>query len=189
MMAKPIPRVADPDPPPLTEADREVLERAQAGDPTALGPVRELLAARPELWRQMGDLCGHAEDSLLAVLAGKSLLARESIRQRLAELKDEHLGPAPSPAERLAVDRVAVTWLQVYLADLDAAQGERAGGPQGAHLLRRQAAAQARHLAALKQLGVLRKLTRPAPKSFRLLPFPGVEGSGPDSGDERRPGA
>jgi hypothetical protein len=71
---------------------------------------------------------------------------------------------------------VVVCWAQVHLADLEAAQKARAG-PQGAHAERRQSGAQARYLAALRQLVLVRKLARPAPSPLELLRAPVSETS------------
>ena len=153
-----------------TEEMRQLLLRAQSGDPAVLPQLRELLDARPALWQRLGDLAGHTEEALLG-LAGRSLLARESIRRRMDELRAELAGPAASPVETLLVNRVVICWAQCHLADLEAAQKARAG-PQGAHAERRQSGAQARYLAALKQLVLVRKLARPAPSPLELLRAP-----------------
>jgi hypothetical protein len=156
---------------PYTEEMRQLLLRAQGGDPAVLPELRELLDARPELWKRLGDLAGHVEEALLGLAAGKSLLARESIRRRLDELRAELAGPAPSAVEKLLVGRVVVCWAQCHLADLEAAQKAKAG-PPAAHAERRQSGAQARYLAALKQLALIRKLVRPGPSPLELLRAP-----------------
>jgi hypothetical protein len=153
---------------------RQLLLRAQGGDPAVLPQLRELLDARPALWQRLGDLGGHVEEALLGLAAGKSLLARESVRRRMDELRAELAGPAASPVETLLVNRVVICWAQCHLADLDAAQKARAG-PQGAHTERRQSGAQARYLAALKQLVLVRKLARPAPSPLAMLGTPIAE--------------
>ena len=159
---------------PYTEAERRLLQRAQAGDPGVLSELRELLDSRPELWRRLGDLAGHVEEVLVGLAAGRSLLARESVRRRMDELRAELAGPAPTAVERLLVGRVMVCWAQCHLADLEAAQKARAG-PQGAHAERRQSGAQARYLAALKMLTLVRKLARPPLSPLALLGAPIAE--------------
>ena len=163
---------------PYTEEMRQLLLRAQAGDPAVLPQLRELLDARPALWQRLGDLGGHVEEVLLGQAAGRSLLARESVRRRMDELRAELAGPAASAVETLLVNRVVICWAQCHLADLEAAQKARAG-PQGAHAERRQSGAQARYLAALKQLVLVRKLARPAPSPLELLRAPVGETSAP----------
>jgi hypothetical protein len=92
------------------------------------------------------------------------------------ELRAELAGPAPSAVERLLVNRVVVTWAWCHLADLEAAQKARAG-PPAAHAERRQAGAQARYLAALKMLTLVRKLVRPPLSPLALLGAPVAETS------------
>jgi hypothetical protein len=156
------------------EEMRRLLLRAQAGDPAVLPQLRELLDARPALWQRLGDLTGHVEEALLGQAAGTSLLARESVRRRMDELRAELAGPAPSPVERLLVNRVVVCWAQCHLADLEATQKAKSG-PQGAHAERRQSGAQARYLAALKMLTLVRKLARPPLSPLALLGTPVAE--------------
>jgi hypothetical protein len=95
---------------PYTEEMRLLLQRAQAGDPAVLPQLRELLDARPALWQRLGDLTGHVEEALLGQAGGKSLLARESIRRRMDELRAELAGPAVSAVEKLLVNRVVICW-------------------------------------------------------------------------------
>ena len=161
---------------PYTEAERRLLQRAQAGDPAVLSELRELLGSRPELWRRLGDLAGHVEEVLVGLAGGKSLLARESVRRRMDELRAELEGPAPSPVEKLLAGRAVVCWAQCHLADLEAAQKAKAGQP-AAHVERRQAGAQARYLAALKMLTLVRKLARPPLSPLALLGAPIAETS------------
>jgi hypothetical protein len=156
---------------PYTAEMRQLLQRAQGGDPAVLSELRELLDARPELWRRLGDLGGHVEEALLGLAGGKSLLARESVRRRMDELRAELAGPAASPVETLLVNRVVICWAQCHLADLEAAQKAKAGTP-AAHVERRQSGAQGRYLAALKMLPLIRKLVRPAPSPVEMLRSP-----------------
>jgi hypothetical protein len=170
-----------------TEEMRQTLVRAQAGDASALPQLRQLLDGRPELWREFGDLARHARESMVALAAGKSLLARESVHRRMDELQAELAGPSPSPLEKLLVERVVVCWAQAYLADLDALAKDRAGTQQASFAQRRQSAAQARYLAAVKQLAVVRKLCKSAPTPLQLLKFPVDETGGDAVGGRPRP--
>ena len=155
-----------------TEEMRALLQRAQDGDASVLAELREFLDGHPALWKEFGDLAGHARDALLALASGKSLLARESIKRRMEQLQADLGGPAPSALEKLLVERVAICWLQTYLADLDAVQKDKADTLQASHAQRRQSAAQARYLSAIKQLALIRKLLKPAPTTLDLLRKP-----------------
>jgi hypothetical protein len=172
---------------PYTDEVRELLERAQGGDANVLPQLRELLDNRPELWRRLGDLVSHVEEALLDLAADQSLLAKESIRRRMDELRAELSVPTPTPVEKLLIDRVVVTWAQCHLADLDELQRVRSGKPQGHDAQRRASAAQARYLAAVKQLTVVRKLIKPAPSTLELLRYPVGKAAGDMSKPHPRP--
>ena len=169
-----------------TEEMRQTLLRAQAGDAGALPQLRQLLDERPDLWKEVGDLAWHAREAMVALAAGQSLLVKESVRRRLDELQAELAGPAPSPLEKLLVERVVVCWAQAYLADLDALGKDRAGTLQASFSQRRQSAAQARYLAAAKQLAVVRKLCKAAPSPVQLLKYPVHEAGGDAVGNRIR---
>jgi hypothetical protein len=155
----------------LTAELRELLERASAGDSSTLPALAEALDRRPQLWQLGGDLGWHAEQACLALFAGQDLFAREAVRRRLASLKAELAGGPVTPLERLVIDRIGVSWLQVHLADRDAAEARRRDGGATAlsvHAQRRLDSAHRRYLMAVKQLALVR----------RLLPRPGGRGAG-----------
>jgi hypothetical protein len=155
-----------------TEEIQRLLLRAQEGDTTALPELRDLLENRPELWKQLGDLVAHCEEAILNLAAGKSLLAKESIRKRMDQLRAEIGGPKPTPLEKLLVDRVVLCWAQMHLGDLDSVQKAQAGQSHRADVERRLAGLQARYLASIKQLAVVRKLVTPTPTTLDLLRYP-----------------
>ena len=135
-----------------------LLERAQAGDASVLPQLRRFLDERPEVWRKLGDLAAHAREALLALAGGDSLVARESMARRLDELEGELAGPAPTPLERVLAQRVALTWAQTHLADLDALQNDRGATPLAAHALKRQESAARRFAQAVRSLATVRRL-------------------------------
>jgi hypothetical protein len=155
-----------------TQEVQRLLLRAQEGDASVLPELHDVLENRPELWKQLGDLVAHCEEAVLGLAAGKSLLAKESIRKRMDGLKNELAGPKPSPLEKLLVDRVVLCWAQMHLGDLDAIQRSQAGQPHRVDVERRLAGLQARYLAAIKQLAVVRKLVLPTPTALDLLRYP-----------------
>jgi len=173
---------------PYSEAMRSLLERGQRGDASVLSPLRELLDERPELWQRLGNLTGHVEEALLDVAAGKSLLARESIRRRMEALRAELSVPPPTPVEKLLIDRIVVCWAQCNLADLDDLQKTRSGTPQSFHAVRRLNGIQSRLLAAVKQLVVVRKLLKPPLTALELLQFPVEETNGKNKEKDARGG-
>jgi hypothetical protein len=162
----------------------DILERAQQGDEAVLLQLQALLAGRPELVKQFGDLARHAEDCFLKLAAGTSCLAKESTRLHLAKVKEELSQPSASPLEKLLIDRIAVSWLQVHHADLDAATVLNSGQsttPRSVQAHRRLDQAHRRYLASIKQLAIVRKLLKPSPSildiAMRPIPETNVKGA------------
>jgi len=151
---------------PLTPEIVAIVKRADEGDISVMPQLEDLLDKHPGLWRKFGDLAKTVEDQLLAILSKDSLFTMEAIRRHLEELRAEQAGPAPAPLEKLLVNRLCLCWLQVHAADLAAA------GRSDAEATRRQNAAQARYLAAIRQLALVRRLLRPAPSTLDLLRHP-----------------
>jgi hypothetical protein len=140
---------------------RAVLARAGGGDRDALPRLRALLD-ETGLWRRLGDLAAHAELTWIGHVSGTDLALKEMLARKLGALKAELGGPAPSPLEKLLVDRIAINWLMVGHADLEAA-GTKDGDPRRADLaLKRQTRAMQRYATAIKALATVRRLLPPA---------------------------
>ena len=140
---------------------RAVLARAGGGDQAALPRLRALLD-ETEMWRRLGDLSAHAELTWIGHVSGTDLGLREMLARKPGALKAELGGPAPSPLERLLVDRIAINWLMVGHADLEAA-GTKDGDPRRADLaMKRQTRATQRYATSIKALATVRRLLPPA---------------------------
>jgi hypothetical protein len=149
-----------------------LIRRAQGGDRSAVPALRTYLDQCPELWREAGDLSRLAEKMFIVVAARQNLYSREAIARKLAELKQE-LAPA-SPVEQLLVDRVAVTWLALQIAESDATFAREKvpeATPYLEHLERRLTGAQTRYLAALRTYATVKKLlARTQPRGKAVSP-------------------
>ena len=156
---------------------QELVNRAAQGDTKVLPALRQILNAHPEMWEEYGDLAAHAQEAGMQLIAGKNLLMLESLRCKTQELKTAVMGDNPSTLERLLAERVAVTWLQVNYADALYAQTNKPHAKRS--LLReqqnRQESAQRSHLAAIKQLALIRKLLKPGLSPLDLLSRPSAE--------------
>jgi hypothetical protein len=155
-----------------------ILERGNAGDPAALPALKQAFDEHPELADRFGDLVAHAEQALLRLAAGSCLTVKEAASRKLDELRRELAKDAASPLERLLVDRVCVCWLEVYACDVAAAeQLMRSPGaaPANQAAQRRVSAAQARFVAAVKALAILKKPVKPALSPLELLARPVAE--------------
>jgi hypothetical protein len=139
-----------------------ILQRARSGDEKALPAVREILKSPMAVDRLGGDLAWQAEQSLIRAAAGKNLSLREALTRKLELLRAELAGPAPTPLERLLVERVAACWLQLHYADmLHAQQMAELSMVQGEYLQRTRDRAHKRYLSAIKALSLVRKLAVP----------------------------
>jgi hypothetical protein len=92
----------------------------------------------------------------------------ESLKRRLVALKAELGGDSPPPLERLLIERITASWLQVNYFDCLLAQAGGAGEARLRALQRQQDAAGRRHLAGIKQLALVRRLLRPAPAPVEI---------------------
>ena len=138
------------------QAIRELADRANRGSEEALGRLRQLLDDSPEIWQHVGDLARHAELAWLDLLTGADHLMREAIKRHIARMKDELLGPHPTPMERLLADQAVACYLAAQHAETCLAAPGNHSLAQAAMRLRRSESAQKRYLAALKTLARLR---------------------------------
>jgi hypothetical protein len=156
----------------------DLVAQAQAGDATVLPALRKLLRERPEIWRQVGELSRRAEAAPLDLAGPDQVLVKEAIKLKLAELRDELGAPAAPALERLLIDRVVLTWLQVHLVDLALVEVQRRGQQAtlaGKEALKRLDGAHGRLLSSVKTLAVVRKLLKPAVSPLDLLGKPVAE--------------
>lgn len=141
-----------------------LLVKAQGGDQKALDELRPILD-KTALWEYLGDLGRRVEESWLEAMTGRNKLGREAFEKRGAEMRHELLAAGDSQLERLLVDRVILTWLQVCHADMCYAgllKGDGHTLQQGRYYQERQDRANARHLKAIKALASVRRLLVPA---------------------------
>src|SRR5947209_458418 len=103
------------------QALKVILERAHAGDPSALPELKKALDENPELVALFGDLVRHARESLLTLAAGSSLTAREAISREVEGLRARLASNASSELENLLIDRICISWMEVYHGDISLA--------------------------------------------------------------------
>jgi len=139
---------------------RELIDRAQRGDETALPELRQLLNSTPELWQQVGDLAKHVESAWMKLLAGNDLFTMECIQRGAEQLRQDLLGDDSTPIERHMVERFVASWLQVQHAGVLAATSGSLSECQRKARRKRLENAQKYHLAAINQLLKVRKVNR-----------------------------
>jgi hypothetical protein len=157
----------------------QVQARAAAQDaeilpPPAPPPVpdpKKVLAEHPELARQLGDLAGHVEMSLLDLLCGKNGAVREAMKGQLDAMRTEPGLAEATALEKPLIQRIVLTWLQAHQADLEVAghiQKEEGGWHLTACSQRRQQQAHQRLISSIKTLATVRRLLRPTPSPVEV---------------------
>jgi hypothetical protein len=145
-----------------TEMDGLAL-RAQRGDASVLPALRQALQQNPALIDQLGgDIAGRAVYTLI----GRSLDCRgngylgtrEAILAKLESLRAELGGATSTPLERLLIERVVATWLQLAIFEAGHAQQKNPTLEVDEHLQKRIDRAHRRHLSAMKSLALVRRL-------------------------------
>lgn len=140
---------------------RKLIARANRGDQKALANLRRILDANPKVWLRIGDLSLHAEMAWVRLIAAGNQLLAESLTRHLREMKKQLTSPSSSLLERLTIQRIAATWLEVqYVGTAVATEGLTM--PQARYWSRRQADADKRYNNALRSLELVRRLVSPA---------------------------
>jgi hypothetical protein len=144
---------------------KHLLERANAGDETALPELKQAFDRHPELAAWLGDLVRLAHDSILRWAAGNCLGAKEAIARQAKELRDELLAEARSELEKLLIDRLVICWMEVYAAEVHLAERLAQGAAPGVVTQAVQKVldrAHQRFLGSVRCLATVQKLARPA---------------------------
>jgi len=143
-----------------------VIDRAEAGDREALKTVRQAYTDLPQLWSTTDVLRTNAERSMLDGMLGtdKQLFTRATIEHQLETMRSDLRGEAPTPLERLLVDRIVLCWLECQQADLTLAQrmNQNTTLAQGEYHQRRAERAEKRLFRAITALATVRRLGIPA---------------------------
>jgi hypothetical protein len=117
-----------------------------------------VLDQQPQIWQKIGDMGTHALQSLYRLISGGDKLVTESLERRTAELRRQLEGPAPTPLERLAVQRVVICMLEVEYATTAYPEPHGKSLGQQRHILRYKDSAQRRFDTSMKSLLLVRSL-------------------------------
>lgn len=138
------------------------MDKAQAGDISALPTIRKLFANPVFVDAMGGDLAYQAQSMLIAKFAGKNLLFKEAVPRKMERMRTEIGGPNPSPLESLLVERIVSTWLHLHHLELTYCDRKDLTLDLGNYYQRSIARAQRNYLSAIKALAHVRKLALPA---------------------------
>jgi hypothetical protein len=145
------------EPPALVEL-RELVDRAQAGDATALPCLRPLMEAHPEVWRHLAELAARVEGAWLGLLAADHPFLANALKGIVQEMKTDLLGDNPTSLERLLVDQSVCCWLEVHHAEAEVERLQSGSSKHARFRHRYLKAAQRRFQMAVKALRDLRTL-------------------------------
>ncbi len=139
---------------------------AEQGDAQAGKMLIEAYDKVPRLWKQLTGLQDNAERSWIDAMAPErpgQEFTRAAIQRELDSRRREIGGKAPSPLERLLVDRVVLCWLQASYADAQHAQRLADGMTfrEGEYFQKRCERAQRQLLKAVQTLATVRRLLTP----------------------------
>ncbi len=144
---------------------QEILRRAVAGDRTVGPELQEVFEEYPEFAETFGDMARHAELSLLNLIAGPDQMLREAITHQVAALRGRLAATASSELENLLIDRICISWMEVYQGDIAMADYQRSGSgasPFAKAAQVRLDRAHQRYLSSVKALETMQRLARPA---------------------------
>jgi len=141
----------------------EIIESASKGRNGSTEALLKLLDQHPEIEGVFGDLALVAEDRLLSMTAGKSVVRLEFTRRFLATMRRRLAQPGDGELERLVVERVVLSWHSLCFVEGSRAARYCDGITQAdiAFWDRRVSSLQGDFLKACRALGDLRRLARP----------------------------
>lgn len=137
---------------------RELVVKAKRGDASVLPRLRQFFAQAPELWQHVGDLARQSQAGWIKLAAGSDKHLQESICQKVSALKMELADPSTPPLERLLVERVISSWLQLYYHELREAQQPADSVKLAEFRLKQLTSAQDRHIKAIAALATLKRV-------------------------------
>jgi hypothetical protein len=157
-----------PPPAPGPETER-VLDAASRGDHSCYYQVLALINDADRglaLIDGVGNLANTVKNQLLDKAVGKNLVLSAAIMARMNDMQDALHGPDPSALEVVMIERVAVCWLEMYLAQLSASELAGLNIPQADWRQRNLTAASGRFTSACVALARVQRLAKPRIKSI-----------------------
>ncbi|MFH1268484.1 MAG: hypothetical protein ABIK89_22405 [Planctomycetota bacterium] len=155
-----------------------LVKLANDGDEAALDHLRHILDENPQIWQRVGDLATHAEMALIQTIANGNKLLAESLTRKIAEMKEELAGPAPTRLEELAVQRIIVCWLECQWADACFPSPATENLPVAKFVLKLKESAMTRFTKGMKAMELARRLL----PSTVVVPVAGHQDNGHTGG-------
>jgi hypothetical protein len=132
---------------------------ARRGRKEILPKLRQALDEHPELWTHFGNLALQTQETWIQLIAGKDLLLAETMRRHLDTMRSELAGPNPNPLDRLLVDRILATHVQVlYFEAMETTDPTAENLRVARYRMDRRDQAHRQFLSAVKMLATVRNL-------------------------------
>jgi hypothetical protein len=174
------PRMSDP--PSGSEQYRLLPSRVRRGDSTVLQDLHAEIDGRLVNADETSEVVSQAEVAAIRLVSGGDPTVAHSLRSQIEDLKATLGREQSSTLERLLIDRIAVSWLEVEHADVNAAAQTDVHPTMGRFLVARQDAAHRRHRAAITALSTVRRhLEGNSSKSEKSAPSNPVKRAGPNA--------
>lgn len=161
--------IAEP-PDELLERTAELIQRAKAGDRTALPEIRELMKNVPMLCRALGDVSANALVAWIRRFAGTDQILAEAIGQYVDQLRDELTESSDGPLEKLIVEQLLVAYIQTNFRSSVLSQTDSTHAPTLGCIERQLDRATRRFTHLAKMLELLRKSKRRNPSPKTVVP-------------------
>lgn len=150
----------------MTKPDRATndlfgnVRKANSGDKNAIAALRTELAGAngSAIMGVCGDLAFQAEESLLVAILGEQEGAKTCVREKMKQMRKELGWDESSALERILIERIVATWLDLHFAELVCNQWQGGSIPEAKYKQHRIDRSHKRHLSAIKVLATVRKM-------------------------------
>jgi len=150
----------------MTKPDRATndlfgnVRKANSGDQNAIAALRTELdgANGNAIIGVCGDLAFQAEESLLVAMLGEQEGAKTCVREKMKQMRKELGRDESSALERILIERIVATWLDLHFAELVCNQWQGGSIPEAKYKQHRIDRSHKRHLSAIKVLATVRKM-------------------------------
>jgi hypothetical protein len=135
----------------------EIVEDAAEGDEEALDELQRILHYNPAICDRLGDVSRHIQMLLIEIHGEESIATREAVKINMEKLRGQLNYQQSDPLERLLIEQVVVTMLDLSIQQSGSSQPHVKESIQR-RWERRMERSRKRHLAAVTALAELRYL-------------------------------
>jgi len=141
----------------LAQTFERVRQRANSGDRRARESLKAYLKANPELWTRFGKLAHSAAVALIDAFSNGDWLVSEVMKRQVGQMRDELTDPDATPLEKMAIERIVVTWLRLQYTEVQSLDSKNDVG-WAKYWLRRLEVADKLYRSAIQSFASIREL-------------------------------